>query len=123
MRTAPADPESAAWSRRASLLLARRSRIHRHRELRDVGAAFQHRDLGRAVLLHFVDAQDRMHGQEGALHAGKFALDALLRGVEDHRGALPEQQLLDLYESEQLSVADFAGSSPRWSSTPRRSAS
>src|SRR5215469_1739598 len=85
-------------------------RVHGHRELRDVGpTAFQHRDLADAVLLHLVDAQDRMHRQEGALDAGELALDALLRGVEYHRGALAEQQFVDLDESEQLSVADAPG--------------
>src|SRR5689334_12608533 len=102
---------TAAWTTRASLLLPWRRRVNRYRELRDVGrsAAFQHGDLRRAVLLHLVDAQDRVHRQEGALDTGEFALDALLGGVEHHRGALAEQQLLHLDEPEQLPVADLAG--------------
>ena len=65
--------------------------------------------LARPVLLHLVDAQDRVHGQEGALDAGEFALDALLAGIEHHGRALAEHQLLDLDEAEQLAVAHLAG--------------
>jgi len=79
--------------------------------LRDIGrrAAFQHRDLRRAVLFYFIDAQDRVHRQEGALDAGELTLDALFRGIEYHGGALAEQQLLHLDETEQVAVADAPG--------------
>ena len=86
-----------------------RRRIQRHRKLRDVGARLQGGDLADAVLLHLIDAQHRMHGQEGALDPGELALDALLGRVDHHRGALPEHQFLHLDEAEQLAVADLAG--------------
>ena len=40
-------------------------------------------------------------GRKVRLTPGELALDSLLRGVQDHRGALAEHQLLDLDETEQ----------------------
>src|SRR6516225_11278855 len=104
-------PVSCSMDPRASFLLTGRSRVHRHGELGDIRrrAAFHHGDLRGAVLLHFIDPQDRMHQQEGALDARELALDALFGGVEHHGGALAEQQLLHLDETEQLAVADPPG--------------
>src|SRR5215472_10357146 len=104
-------PVSCSMDPRASFLLTRGSRVNRHGELRDVRgrAAFQHGDLGRAVFLYFIDAQDRVHRQEGALDPRELTLDTLFGRVEYHRGSLAEQQLLHFDEAEQLAVADPPG--------------
>ena len=47
-----------------------------------------------------------MQGQIGSFDAVEFALDAFLGRVHDHRGALAENDVLDLDESEQLAVTD-----------------
>ena len=85
-----------------------RRRVDGHRKLRHV-AALELGDLARALLLHLVDAQDRVQGQESALDAGELGLDPLLRRVDDDRAALAENELLDFDETEQLAVADGPG--------------
>src|SRR5580658_54287 len=103
-----AEPRICSLVKRASLLLTRRCRVHRHGKLRDVRAALQRTDLADAVLLHLVDPQDRMHRQKGALDSGELALDALFGGVEHHAGTLTKHKLFDLDEAEQLAVTDAA---------------
>ncbi len=43
------------------------------------------------------------------LTPGELGLDALLARVQDHGGAFPEDQLLDLDEPEQATLAHFPG--------------
>src|SRR5688572_2211206 len=88
--------------------IAARRRIQAHRELRDV-AAFECADLADALFLHFVDSQDGMHGQHGALDVRELGLDALLARIHDHGGALAEYQFLDFNEAKQATLAHFAG--------------
>src|SRR6185295_13140492 len=83
--------------------------VHPQRELRDVAAAFERADLGLALLLHFVDAQDRVHRQHRALDPGELGLDAFLARVQDDGRALPENQLFNLDEPEQATLAHLAG--------------
>src|SRR6516162_9676541 len=106
-----AGPASCSMDYRRSFLLTGGSRVHRHRELRDVGgsAAFQHGDFRGTVFLHLIDAQDGVHRQESAFYPGKLTLDALLGRVQHHGRSLPKEQLLHLDEPEQLAMADPAG--------------
>ena len=57
-------------------------------------------DLADALLLDFVDPQDRVHREIGAPYAGKLGLDALLGRVQHDGAALTEYQALDLDEAE-----------------------
>src|ERR1700761_8910561 len=83
-------PESCSMSYRL-FLVRRRSRVHRHRELRDVSrSSFECSNFADALLLHLVNAQDGMHGQIGPFAPVEFALDAFLGRVHDHGGTLAE---------------------------------
>src|SRR5688572_20703914 len=101
-----AEPERPA-ARKCGLLFRARvaagRRIQAHWELRDV-AAFECADLADALLLHFVDSQDGMHGQHGALDVRELGLDALLTRIHHHGGALAEYQLFDFDEAEQATL-------------------
>ena len=50
-----------------------------------------------------------MQGQIGPFDPVEFAFDALFGRVHHYRGALAENELLNLDEAEQLAVADAAG--------------
>ena len=83
-------------------------RVNRIRELRDV-RTFDRGHLAHAGLAHLVDANHRMQRQIGAFHPGELRLDLLLGRIDDHRGALAEDEFLDFDKTEQRAVARPCG--------------
>ena len=72
-------------------------------------ASLELADLARALLFDLIDAKNGMHRQISSRNAFKFGFYLFLRGIDDHRAALAENELLHFDETEQVAVTDITG--------------
>src|SRR5882672_661011 len=82
-------------------------RVHRHRKLADIAALDAH-DLAHALLLHFVDSQDRVQGQICTLYTGKFGLNLLFGRIDHDARTLAKNKFLDLDKTKKRAMAHLA---------------
>src|SRR5699024_9237857 len=89
----------------ASVFLAARPERH-GRKMTDVSGRFG--DLADPFLFHLVDADNRMHGNEGTLYTGKLVFQFLFGRIDHHLGALTKQKLFDFDEAIQVALINLA---------------
>jgi len=82
---------------------------HRHGERHDIAATLGFTDLRRAETLDFIDADDGVHGDKAAHHTVELRLELFLAGVDDHLGALAEDELLHFQKAPQIALKDLLG--------------
>jgi len=81
--------------------------IDRHWKLRDVALELGY--FARALLVDFINANDRVHGQIGSFDILELGFDFFFRRINDDTRPLAEDKLFYFDKSEHFAMANLAG--------------